>query len=122
MGGDLRDNTLPRFAAMVGGAFGLAFFTFAVFGFSGFAIFGFAVEGNVLKNYGGGTKVLLAWLGMGFSVTFTYPLVFNTFRESSAALLSVKDPSSDGFRVPFTAFAVGLTIAGGTFLTNVAVV
>ena len=25
--------------------------------------------------------VLIAWLGMGFSIAFTYPLVFNSARE-----------------------------------------
>eukprot|EP00401_Gymnodinium_catenatum_P014931 CAMPEP_0117578312 /NCGR_PEP_ID=MMETSP0784-20121206/63928_1 /TAXON_ID=39447 /ORGANISM="" /LENGTH=492 /DNA_ID=CAMNT_0005377951 /DNA_START=44 /DNA_END=1522 /DNA_ORIENTATION=- len=123
---DLEDNTLPRFAALVSVAFGLAFLMFAIFGFSGFALFGYGVEGNVLKNYSGGTKVMLAWLGMAFSVVFTYPLVFSTFRESCSALLSrsgfVKDAAASSFRVPFTLSAVALTVLGGTVFSNVAVV
>merc|ERR1719210_1079018 len=61
---DLQNNTLPRFAQLVSGAFGLALTVFAIFGFSGFALFGYGVNGNVLTNYGGGTEVMLAWLGM----------------------------------------------------------
>lgn len=123
---DLQNNTLPRFGTLVLGAFGLAFVVFAAFGFSGFALFGFGVEGNVLKNYGGGTKAMLAWLGMAFSVIFTYPLVFSTFRDSSAALLRrlglVADTDGPSFRVTFTVLAVALTVLGGTVFSNVAVV
>jgi len=122
----LQDPTLPRFATLVGGAFGLPLIVFILFGFCGFAIFGFSVEGNVLKNYGGGPQVMLAWLSMAFSVAFTYPLVFSTLRESSASLLSslgvLKDASSDSFRIPFTLGAVALTVLGGTVFSNVAVV
>lgn len=32
-----------------------------------------------------GLEVMLAWLSMGFSVAFTYPLVFSTFRDSFTA-------------------------------------
>jgi len=123
---DLQDNTLPRFAALVFGAFSIALVAFSIFGFSGFALFGFGVQGNVLTNYGGGTKVMLAWLGMAFSVIFTYPLVFSTFRESAASLLlrsgHIKDAASSSFRVPFTLVAVAASVVGGTFLSNVAVV
>lgn len=122
----LQNPSLPRFATLVGGAFGLALVVFILFGFCGFAIFGFAVEGNVLKNYGGGAQVMLAWLSMAFSVAFTYPLVFSTFRDSCAALLSsfglLKDASSDRFRIPFTVGAVALTVLGGTVFSNVAIV
>jgi len=123
----LQDNTLPRFAALVAGAFGLALAVFAVFGLCGFAVFGFAVEGNVLKNYGGGAEVMLAWLGMAFSVAFTYPLVFSGFRESFTALLprlgfAGANADDSKFRVPFTLFAVALTVLGGTVFSNIALV
>lgn len=124
--GDLQERSLPRFAKLVRNAFGLAFIAFAIFGFCGFALFGFEVQGNVLTNYGGGTPVMLAWLGMAFSVIFTYPLVFSTLRDSVAALLGragiVQDASSSSFRVPFTVAAVATTVVGGTILNNVAVV
>jgi len=122
----LESNTLPRFASLVGGAFGLALAVFIIFAFCGYALFGFAVEGNVLKNYSNSGQVMLAWLSMAFSVAFTYPLVFSTFRDSCAALLSrsglVADPSSSSFRVPFTLGAVALTVLGGTFFNDVALV
>lgn len=123
---DLQDNSLPRFGKLVLGAFGLALVVFTAFGFSGFALFGFDVEGNVLKNYGGGTQVMLAWLGMAFSVVFTYPLVFSTFRESSTSFFNrlgfLSDPASPNFRLAFTVVAVALTAAGGSVLSNIALV
>jgi len=44
------------------------------------------VRGNILTNYGPDVAVLAAWLGMGFSIAFTYPLVFNSTREAAVNL------------------------------------
>jgi len=123
---DLQDTSPKRFAQLVGLAYGLAFVAFFIFGFCGFALFGFSAQGNVLKNYGAEPKVLLAWLGMAFSVTFTYPLVFSTFRDAAVGLLGhcghKVDGTSSGFRVPFTVCGVALTAFGGSIFNNVAVV
>ncbi|CAJ1335357.1 unnamed protein product [Effrenium voratum] len=112
----LQDRSVPRFGLLVSLAFGLALLVFMAFGVCGFALFGFDVEGNVLKNYDFSPKVMLAWLSMGFSVAFTYPLVFSTFRDSFTALTG----SSDGFRVVFTIAAVFATVIGGSIFSNVA--
>ncbi|CAE7440175.1 slc38a11 [Symbiodinium natans] len=82
----LQDRSVPKFAVLVCAAFGLALVVFVVFGMCGFALFGYEAEGNILKNYGFGPEVMLAWLSMGFSVAFTYPLVFSGFRDSFASL------------------------------------
>jgi len=123
---DLQENTLSRWATLVGCAFSLAFITFTIFGFSGFALFGFSVEGNVLKNYSNSTRAMLAWLGMAFSVVFTYPLVFSTFRDSASALLRhvglPVDTKGFLFRFLFTVLAVAMTVLGGTVFSDVALV
>eukprot|EP00933_Yihiella_yeosuensis_P004741 TRINITY_DN109149_c0_g1_i1.p1 TRINITY_DN109149_c0_g1~~TRINITY_DN109149_c0_g1_i1.p1 ORF type:complete len:533 (+),score=77.11 TRINITY_DN109149_c0_g1_i1:156-1754(+) len=124
---DLKDNSLQRWSMLVALAFGLALLVFAIFGFCGFVLFGFSVEGNVLKNYGAGPEALFAWLGMAFSVAFTFPLVFSTFSDSFAGLVSRSssfqvDTSGSGFRVPFTISAVALLVCGGTIFSNLAVV
>ncbi|CAE7650642.1 AVT6E [Symbiodinium pilosum] len=118
----LEDRSVPKFAVLVCMAYGLALVVFIVFGMCGFALFGYDAEGNILKNYGFGSEVMLAWLGMGFSVAFTYPLVFSGFRDSCVSLLGGCGLSgeSSGFRLSFTLFAVAATVLGGTVFSNVA--
>ena len=118
----LEDRSVPKFAVLVCMAYGLALVVFIVFGMCGFALFGYDAEGNILKNYGFGSEVMLAWLGMGFSVAFTYPLVFSGFRDSCVSLLGGCGLSgeSSGFRFSFTLFAVAATVLGGTVFSNVA--
>jgi len=124
---ELEQNTLSRFATVVASAFGIAFAVFCIFGFCGFALFGFGVEGNVLKSYSGGGAVMLAWLGMAFSVIFTYPLVFSTFRDATTSLVGRimgrgSNPVGDGFRLPFTIIAVAFTAWCGSVFNNVSLV
>eukprot|EP00438_Fugacium_kawagutii_P024110 Skav209063 [mRNA] locus=scaffold760:250904:251868:- [translate_table: standard] len=71
---------------LVGIAYSVAFVVYAEFAWAGFRRFEWAVEGNVLKNYGPQLNILIAWLGMGFSIAFTYPLVFNSAREAAINL------------------------------------
>jgi len=70
-------------------SFGAAFAVYASFAVAGLGLFGDGVRGNVLKNYAaeGNVAILLAWLGMAFSIIFTFPLVFTTGRDSLIALI-----------------------------------
>jgi amino acid permease len=121
---ELQDNTLPRFATLVLCAFSVALLTFIVVGFCGFTLFGLAVQGDVLKNYGGGTRVMFAWLGMAFSTTFSYPLEFITLREACVNLLVrsglIGNAVSAKFELGFTIVGVSLTVIGGIVFVNVA--
>lgn len=122
----LENSTLPRWGTLVASSFGLALVAFSTFALCGFALFGFGVEGNILTNYGGGTQVMLAWLGMAFSMIFTYPLLFSALRDAASALLVrtgvIRGEMDESFRIAFTAIMVAVTVLGGTFFTNVAVV
>jgi len=70
-------------------SFGTAFTFYAFFAVGGLGLFGDEVLGNVLKNYPAedNTPILMAWLGMAFSIVFTYPLVFTTGRDSLIGLV-----------------------------------
>jgi amino acid permease len=61
-----------------------AFVMYACFAIAGYAKFGEVVEGNILKNYGqdesAGSVISLALFGMAFSITLSFPLVFNSGR------------------------------------------
>ncbi|CAL1170888.1 unnamed protein product [Cladocopium goreaui] len=83
---ELANPTLWRWTLLVGIAYSVAFVVYAEFAWTGFRRFEWSVEGNVLKNYGPQLNILIAWLGMGFSIAFTYPLVFNSAREAAINL------------------------------------
>ncbi|CAE7891654.1 slc38a11 [Symbiodinium microadriaticum] len=67
---ELANPTYERWTLLVAIAYGIAFAVYA-------------------ENYGPYVHVLIAWLGMGFSIAFTYPLVFNSAREAATHLLSM---------------------------------
>eukprot|EP00441_Pelagodinium_beii_P017873 CAMPEP_0197681310 /NCGR_PEP_ID=MMETSP1338-20131121/94715_1 /TAXON_ID=43686 ORGANISM="Pelagodinium beii, Strain RCC1491" /NCGR_SAMPLE_ID=MMETSP1338 /ASSEMBLY_ACC=CAM_ASM_000754 /LENGTH=448 /DNA_ID=CAMNT_0043262629 /DNA_START=105 /DNA_END=1451 /DNA_ORIENTATION=+ len=89
---ELERPTYSRWTAVVLVAYSVAFVVYASFAVAGLRRFEARLEGNVLKNYGPHMSVLLAWLGMGFSICFTYPLVFNSAREACVNLMT---PVSD---------------------------
>mmetsp|Transcript_47348 Transcript_47348/g.112555 ORF Transcript_47348/g.112555 Transcript_47348/m.112555 type:complete len:478 (+) Transcript_47348:34-1467(+) len=86
---ELANPTYERWTLLVAIAYGIAFAVYAEFAWAGFRRFEHQVQGNILRNYGPYVHVLIAWLGMGFSIAFTYPLVFNSAREAATHLLSM---------------------------------
>jgi len=84
---ELDRPTYLRWSAVVGSAYAMAFFVYSAFAVAAYRRFESAVEGNVLRNYGPQVSVLVAWLGMGFSIAFTYPIVFNSAREACVNLM-----------------------------------
>jgi len=70
-------------------SFGVAFAVYSSFAVAGLGLFGTSVRGNVLNNYpaDGNFVILWAWLGMAFSIIFTFPLVFTSGRDSLISLL-----------------------------------
>mmetsp|Transcript_145579 Transcript_145579/g.363075 ORF Transcript_145579/g.363075 Transcript_145579/m.363075 type:complete len:499 (-) Transcript_145579:110-1606(-) len=85
---ELERPTALRWLIVVVVAYSLAFFVYASFALAGLRRFEGSVEGNVLKNYDMQISVLIAWLGMGFSIAFTYPIVFNSAREACVNLMT----------------------------------
>jgi len=86
---ELANPSYERWTLLVGIAYGVALVVYAEFAWAGFRRFEHEVQGNILKNYGPHLHVLIAWLGMGFSIAFTYPLVFNSAREAAVNLLTM---------------------------------
>jgi amino acid permease len=70
-----------------------AFVMYACFALAGYAKWGDAVQGNVLKNYGqdinAGSVIPVALFGMSFSITLSFPLVFNSGRLAFYGLFPV---------------------------------
>lgn len=84
---EFSNPTQTRWATFVVCAYTIAFIVYSSFAWAGFRRFEGLVEGNVLRNYGPRVDMLIAWLGMGFSISFTYPLVFNSTREAIVNLV-----------------------------------
>merc|ERR1712194_596614 len=78
------NSDLGAHARMVFISYSTCFLLYASFAIAGLGLFGDEILGNVLRNYGaeGNKAILLAWLGMAFAITFTYPLVFTSARDS----------------------------------------
>lgn len=83
---ELRVPTLRRWLILVATAYLIGIVSYSSFALAGIRRWEDAVQGNILKNYDPTCKVLVAWLGMGFCIAFTYPLVFNSMREAAVNL------------------------------------
>jgi amino acid permease len=87
---ELKDNTLPRFNAVVSWSFGISIFLMGFITMIGFLTFGKACDGLVLNNYAG-TDV---WMGLSriavaISLVFSYPLAFTGCRDGFMDLAKV---------------------------------
>eukprot|EP00419_Tripos_fusus_P014046 CAMPEP_0172728478 /NCGR_PEP_ID=MMETSP1074-20121228/92259_1 /TAXON_ID=2916 /ORGANISM="Ceratium fusus, Strain PA161109" /LENGTH=450 /DNA_ID=CAMNT_0013555733 /DNA_START=43 /DNA_END=1392 /DNA_ORIENTATION=- len=83
---ELRNPTLYRWFLLVAIAFLSCIVSYSAFALAGIRRWEDSVQGNILKNYDPTVNVLVAWLGMGFCIAFTYPLVFNSMREAAVNL------------------------------------
>jgi len=84
---ELQNPTPGRFLLLTFLSFGGVTLVYLAFGLAGFRVFGTAVRGNVLESYEHATLgSMLAWLSMAVSLTFTYPLVFASLKESIGGL------------------------------------
>lgn len=77
---ELANPTHTRWAQLVFTTYAIAFAVYATFAWCGFRRYQTDILGNVLSNFDPHVHVLVAWLGMGFCISFTYPIIFNAFR------------------------------------------
>lgn len=83
---ELTRPTPTRWLILVVVAYSLGAVLYMTFAYAGLQRFQGAVKGNILKNFEPRFSVYMAWLGMGFSIAFTYPIVFNSLREAALNL------------------------------------
>jgi len=123
---DLKGASPSKFASLCGTAYAIAFLVYAVFGFFGFCRFGQSSPGNILTAYASSKPVLLMWLGMGFCVTASFPLVFAAHRDASLRLLGRLrgwQLDQDGSTSYAITVALVVIMAGfGAYLEDVSVV
>ncbi|KAG7355537.1 transmembrane amino acid transporter [Nitzschia inconspicua] len=121
---ELRNNTLPRFNAVVGWSFGISIFLMGFITMVGFLTFGKACDGLVLNNYAG-TDV---WMGLSriavaVSLVFSYPLAFTGCRDGFLDLAKVSmEKRSSGLLNMVTIAILGVLTYLACSLTDVSFV
>ena len=87
---ELKNNTIPRFNAVVGYGFGISIFLMGFITMVGFLTFGKSCDGLVLNNYAS-TDILmgLSRIAVAVSLVFSYPLAFTGCRDGFLDLAKV---------------------------------
>eukprot|EP00536_Pseudo-nitzschia_multiseries_P009122 jgi/Psemu1/319557/estExt_fgenesh1_pm.C_2480003 len=87
---ELKDNTLPRFNAVVSFGFGISILLMGFITMVGFLTFGKACDGLVLNNYAGGDILMgLSRVAVAVSLVFSYPLAFTGCRDGFLDLAKI---------------------------------
>lgn len=87
---ELKNRTVPRFAAVVSWSFGISATYYIIVTSLGFLTFGANSSSFVLDNYS--TNDVLASISracVGFSLIFTYPIIFVGFRDAMLDVLMI---------------------------------
>mmetsp|Transcript_20458 Transcript_20458/g.45612 ORF Transcript_20458/g.45612 Transcript_20458/m.45612 type:complete len:540 (+) Transcript_20458:122-1741(+) len=121
---ELKNNTLPRFNAVVSYGFGISIFLMGFITMVGFLTFGKACDGLVLNNYAGGD----IWMGfsriaVAVSLVFSYPLAFTGCRDGFLDLAKIPvDKRSSGTLNFVTVALLGVITFCACALTDVSFV
>lgn len=87
---ELQDNTMGRFGVVVSSSFGTTAIFYMIVAAFGFLTFGDNCDGYILANYSTSDSLAtLCRLCLGFSLIFTYPLVFIGCRDGILDILKV---------------------------------
>jgi amino acid permease len=119
---------LAAYTRVVRQSFTLAFMMYALFAIAGYGTWGERIEGNLLKNYGehGGAAIELATLLMGFSITLSFPLVFNSGRAAFYGVFPIvekaREESPDTVHLAVTTVLVLGICSAACFIKDVQVV
>lgn len=93
----LQRRSLQQWSTVVGTSYAIAVASYIVFSLAGLRRFGAAVDGNLMGMYPPTNAVMLAWMSLGFSTAMTYPLIFNSWRDSCVGVVCrVTGKNEDG--------------------------
>lgn len=83
----LQRRSLQQWSTVVGTSYAIAVVSYIVFSLAGLRRFGAAVDGNLMGMYPPTNAVMLAWMSLGLSTAMTYPLIFNSWRDSCVGVI-----------------------------------
>jgi amino acid permease len=119
---ELKDNTVPRFAKVVGISFAMSISIFASVAALGFLTFGGASSGLILNNYSTRDSLMgLSRFAVALSLVFSYPLAFTGARDGVLDLFKLKD-KSNGFLNTLTVGMLGGISVLATIIPDVSFV
>jgi len=121
---ELRNPTIPRFTAAVGGSFGLSAFLYIIIACAGFLTFGGNSDSYVLNNYSPYDPLAtVCRLAIAFSTLMTYPIVFIGFRDGVLDIFQVpaEKQTSSNINV-LTVILLGLITLVACFATDLGVI
>mmetsp|Transcript_8791 Transcript_8791/g.21520 ORF Transcript_8791/g.21520 Transcript_8791/m.21520 type:complete len:539 (+) Transcript_8791:202-1818(+) len=121
---ELKNNTLPRFNAVVSCGFGISILLMGFITMVGFLTFGKACDGLVLNNYAGGDVLMgLSRVAVAVSLVFSYPLAFTGCRDGFLDLAKIPvDKRSAGVMNLMTFGLLGVITYFACTLTDVSFV
>ena len=107
---ELKDNTIPRFNAVVALGFGISIALTAWISAVGFSTFGGACHGLVLNNYSTNDLAMsISRSAVAISLIFSYPLAFQGCRDGFLDLLGIKNSSNSKLNVMTVVLLLALT-------------
>ncbi|GKY95706.1 hypothetical protein MPSEU_000531400 [Mayamaea pseudoterrestris] len=110
---ELQQASVPRFAIVVAGAFGLSTFIFIVIACTGFLTFGTGSDGYILNNYSHRDPLATACrLAIALAILLTYPLAFIGMRDGVMQSFYSRSGAA-----PMNVNALTLILLGGITLT-----
>ena len=88
----LKNNTVPRYLAVVWTSFAASILLYAIMGSLGFLTFGAASSGLILNNYSVKDSLMgFSRIAVALSIVFSYPLAFVGARDGILDLFQIKD-------------------------------
>lgn len=121
---ELKDASVPRFAAVCGSSFGIVSFLYWSIAVVGYATFGASSDSFILNNYAPDDILgTIARICMGFSAVLTYPLNFMGLRDNLLDLLGVADKfDTEGKLRVFIVFLLTICIVMACFITDLGLI
>jgi len=121
---ELKDASVPRFAAVCGSAFGVVSFLYLSIAVIGFLTFGEHSQSFILNNYSSHDPLAaVARLSMGFSAMLTYPLNFMGLRDNLLDLLGLTDKfNTQGKLRVFIVLLLSCCIFMACFITDLGLI
>ncbi|CAB9515491.1 Sodium-coupled neutral amino acid transporter 3 [Seminavis robusta] len=107
---ELKDNTIPRFSALVATSFAIAIALFASMTCLGFLTFGSACSGVILNNYATTDTLMgISRIAVAVSLVGSFPLAFVGARDGVMDLFNIKNRSNKNLNSITLALLAGVT-------------
>ena len=117
---ELKDTSMPRFNAVVGGAFGFSILIYIAMMSVGFLTFGGNSAGFILNNYSGkDVLATVARIAVGASIVTSFPFTFTALRDGVSAIFKIDKEKQASQRTPLTVLLLAVITSLALVLRDV---